>query len=79
MESQPTTEDNPTLVDTSITPNNRSRQGAPSSGCIESPNYPNNYPNNFDKTWTINAAGGHIIEVTFVTFSVEVNSYRLEN
>ena len=44
------------------------------SGTVQSPGYPTNYPNNEDKTSTIIAAEGKVIQVTFQ--KVDIESHR---
>ena len=41
---------------------------------MQSPGYPANYPNDEDKTFTITAAQGKVIQVTFLRVDIEAHS-----
>jgi len=44
---------------------------SPTSGIIQTPNYPEKYPNNQDETWPLIVADGSRIELTFSDFAIE--------
>jgi len=44
---------------------------SPTSGVIQTPNYPEKYPNNQDETWPLIVADGSRIELTFSDFAIE--------
>jgi cubilin len=45
--------------------------GLPTTGTIQSDNFPKSYPNNQDKTYSVTVDAGKKIEMTFAAFSVE--------
>merc|ERR1712155_237780 len=44
------------------------------SGCLCSPNYPNNYDNNLRNEYVIEAPAGETLTITFNTFNLEYDS-----
>jgi len=44
---------------------------SPTSGEIQSPDYPDRYPHNQNQTWNLEVAAGETIELTFESFDIE--------
>ena len=44
------------------------------NGVITSPGYPRNYGNNINLTWLIQVPEGLMVEITFISFELELES-----